>query len=222
MTETHSASVVTEHNEPEPRAGEITGVNHLVLHTASMEQTVNFYCGVLGLKVRATVSLSALGYRAGSGDELDCDRMYFFALPDGGLLAFAEIETFDGSPQESTFDFYWPSPEASTLQAAQSAKMDHLSFNVRSPADLDVVRERLIKAEIPCSEIQDNLTPPFVRSLYTRDPNGIPIEFSAFGWTDPEKWEALAGTTWYTDPDPVGEFIGFDDAEVGKGLPKMS
>jgi hypothetical protein len=52
---------------------------------------------------------------------------------------------------------------------------DHISFGVDSEEDLWELRDRLSAADIWVSDVIDH---GFIHSIYSFDPNGIPIEFS--------------------------------------------
>jgi hypothetical protein len=53
---------------------------------------------------------------------------------------------------------------------------DHVSFEVESEEDLWKLRDRLEAADIWVSEVMNH---GFIHSIYSFDPNNIPIEFSA-------------------------------------------
>ncbi|MEU1515166.1 VOC family protein [Streptomyces sp. NPDC005811] len=210
-----------EADRTERPLGEIRGINHLVLLTVDMDKTLDFYCGLLGMRVRASVAMdqAAAGIwrdSATAEEDIECKRLYFLEMPDGGLLAFAEVDKFDENDDYSAFDI-WPEERPAEAGKRVTRKMDHIAFNVASVEDLKAVREKLISAGIACTPVQDLRSSPFVYSVYAHDPNGTPIEFAAFGWTNPEKWNDLTGSPWYTDPDPAPSFRGFDDTLVGDG-----
>ncbi|MGE0383167.1 MAG: VOC family protein [Gammaproteobacteria bacterium] len=191
---------------PGHRPGEITGINHLVLVTDDMEKTLRFYCGVLGMKVRATTTNDAAHVGALRGFKRDFRKLYFLDLPDGGMLVFVEIPGADGRELHSTFDVWPDVPPA----GAVGQKLDHVAFNVRTVEDLKIVRTRLIEAGVRCTEVQELGSAPFVYSVYAHDPNGTPIEFSTFDWGDAARWQRLQGASWYNDPEPPPSFVPFD------------
>lgn len=128
-----------------------TGVNHLALVTGDMDATIRFWRDLLGLKI-----IAAMG-RPGF-------RQYFFALSDTDMIGFFEwddVEPIDekdhGAPVKGKFAF------------------DHVSLGVESEEDLWELRDTLDAAGFWVSEPVDH---GFIHSIYSFDPNGIPIEFS--------------------------------------------
>jgi catechol 2,3-dioxygenase-like lactoylglutathione lyase family enzyme len=127
------------------------GVNHLAMATNDMDGTIRFWRDLLGMRLVA--GLGQPGY-----------RHYFFQISDTDLLAFFEwprvkpVPPKDhGRPVEGPFIF------------------DHVSFGVESEDDLWELVDRLEAAGFHVSDVIDH---GFIHSIYTFDPNGIPIEFS--------------------------------------------
>ena len=177
----------------------ITGVNHVVLLTSDMDKTLQFYCGILGMKVKANTSrkVHTKGVMAVTKGY---ERLYFLDLPDGGMLAFGEVKGQDARAFPSLSSALWPTP---ATVAEMPTKMDHLAFNVNSLAELQALREKFVACGIPCSPIQQLESSPFVCSIYMYDPNGIPIEFATWDLGNKERWARLANEPWYRDPEPV-------------------
>ena len=128
-----------------------TGINHLAMVTADMEKTVHFWRDLLGM--RLLVGLGHPGY-----------RHYFFEISDQDMIAF----------------FEWPGvePIAEKDHGAPvrgPVAFDHLSFGVASVAELGRLKSLLEENGFWASEIIDH---GFILSLYSFDPNNIPIEFS--------------------------------------------
>ena len=69
----------------------LRNVDHLALNTTDMRQTVEFYCGVLEMRlikvVRTPADLSKSQKRARHRPSL---RHYFFDMGEGGMVAFVE------------------------------------------------------------------------------------------------------------------------------------
>ncbi|NTV42727.1 MAG: VOC family protein, partial [Syntrophobacteraceae bacterium] len=91
-------------------------------------------------------------------------RHYFFEISDTDLLAFFEWpgvepmpEKDHGAPVSGNFGF------------------DHVSFGVATEEDLWELKEKLEAADFWVSEVVDH---GFILSIYTFDPNNIPLEFS--------------------------------------------
>lgn len=129
-----------------------TGINHLAMVTDDMDRTVRFWRDLLGM--RLVGGLGSRGY-----------RHYFFEISDGDMIAF----------------FEWPGAEPigekdHGVPVQGPIAFDHVSFGVPGDDDLWALKDRLEAAEIWVSEVIDH---GFIHSIYTFDPNNIPIEFSA-------------------------------------------
>lgn len=127
------------------------GINHLAMATGDMDRTVRFWRDLLGMRLVA--GLGEPGY-----------RHYFLEISENDLLAFFEWpgvepvqEKEHGRPERGPFAF------------------DHVSFGVETEDDLYGLKDRLSAADIWVSEVIDH---GFIHSIYTFDPNGIPVEFS--------------------------------------------
>ncbi len=127
------------------------GVNHLAMATGDMDKTIRFWRDLLGMRLVA--GLGQPGY-----------RHYFFQISDTDLIAFFEwpgvkpvAKKEHGRPVRGPYIF------------------DHVSFGVEAEDDLWSLKDRLEVAGFPVSDVIDH---GFIHSIYTHDPNGIPIEFS--------------------------------------------
>lgn len=127
------------------------GVNHLAMATGDMDRTIRFWRDLLGMRLVA--GLGKPGY-----------RHYFFQLSDTDLVAFFEwpdvkpVSKKDhGRPVRGPFIF------------------DHVSFGVETEDGLWELKDRLEAAGFEVSDVIDH---GFIHSIYSFDPNGIPIEFS--------------------------------------------
>jgi catechol 2,3-dioxygenase-like lactoylglutathione lyase family enzyme len=159
MTETRL--VVRMETEAEP-AMRYYGVHHLALNTDDMKATVDFYVGVLGMKlVHAMRVPPGVGTGAGNRGNPPFEnlRHYFFDMGRDGLLAFFEIPK--GAKPKGDRDAI--------------AAMQHVSFAV-SPATGAEIRSRLEARGIPYLGPLEVL--PGVFSMYFFDPNGIRLEAS--------------------------------------------
>jgi len=128
-----------------------TGIHHLAMVTADMDRTIRFWRDLLGMRLVA--GLGKPGY-----------RHYFFEISPHDLLAFFE---WSGAEPVKEKDHGYP--------VAGPVIFDHVSFGVESVHDLWELKNRLELAGFWASEIIDH---GFIHSLYSFDPNGIPIEFS--------------------------------------------
>ena len=129
-----------------------TGINHLAMVTHDMAATIRFWRDLLGLRLIA--GLGREGY-----------RHYFFEISPHDMIAF----------------FEWP--EARPIKEKDHGvpvkgpvAFDHLSIAVQCDDDLWELKDRLEAADLWVSEVIDH---GFIHSIYSFDPNNIPIEFSA-------------------------------------------
>jgi catechol 2,3-dioxygenase-like lactoylglutathione lyase family enzyme len=127
------------------------GVNHLAMATGDMDTTIRFWRDLIGFRLVAGIGNP--GY-----------RHYFFEISDTDLLAFFEwpgvepLEEKDhGAPVKGSFGF------------------DHVSFGVEDEDSLWELKDKLDAAGFWVSEVVDH---GFIHSIYTFDPNNIPVEFS--------------------------------------------
>jgi catechol 2,3-dioxygenase-like lactoylglutathione lyase family enzyme len=134
------------------------GINHIALATADMDRTIRFWRDLLHMRL-----VVGLGRPGG--------RLYFFEISQNDLLAFFEWpqvkpvqEKDHGYPVKGPFIF------------------DHVSFGVETVEDLWTLKDR-IEAADPDLWVSEVIDHGFICSIYTFDPNGIPIEFS---WDVPD------------------------------------
>jgi len=127
------------------------GVNHLAMATGDMDKTIRFWRDLLGMRLVA--GLGKPGY-----------RHYFFEISKNDLIAF----------------FEWPGvkkvPEKDHGEPVSGPYIfDHVSFGVEREDDLWEMKDKLAAAGFWVSDLIDH---GFIHSIYSFDPNGIPIEFS--------------------------------------------
>jgi catechol 2,3-dioxygenase-like lactoylglutathione lyase family enzyme len=138
------------------------GVHHLALNTDDMKMTVDFYVGVLGMRlVHAMKVPPGLGTGPGNRGNPPFEevRHYFFDMGRDGLLAFFEMPK--GAKQKG---------DRNALGA-----MQHVSFAV-SPQSQARIRARLEQHKVPYDGPLEIL--PGIFSIYVFDPNDIRLEFS--------------------------------------------
>jgi catechol 2,3-dioxygenase-like lactoylglutathione lyase family enzyme len=128
-----------------------TGINHLAMATGDMDATIAFWRDLLGMRLVA--GLGRPGY-----------RHYFFEISPHDMIAF----------------FEWPGVEALPekdhgVPVQGPFAFDHIAFEVAGREDLWQLKGRLEAADQWVSETIDH---GFIHSIYTFDPNNIPIEFS--------------------------------------------
>jgi catechol 2,3-dioxygenase-like lactoylglutathione lyase family enzyme len=127
------------------------GIHHMAMATGDMDSTIRFWRDLLDM--RMVVGMGKQGY-----------RHYFFEVSSNNFLAF----------------FEWPEVEPAPLKdhgfpVKGPLIFDHVSFGVSAEDDLWKLKDNLAAAGFWVSEMIDH---GFIRSIYSFDPNGIPIEFS--------------------------------------------
>lgn len=137
--------------ERRPHVIKFTGINHLAMATGDMDRTLRFWRDLLGMRLVA--GLGRPGYRHYFLQISEQDLIAFFEWPDVQPVADKD----HGRPVDGPFIF------------------DHVSFGVEAEEDLWRLKDQLEAAGFWVSEVIDH---GFIHSLYSFDPNGIPIEFS--------------------------------------------
>ena len=128
------------------------GINHLAMITRDMNTTIRFWRDLLGMRL-----VAGLGGRS--------YRHYFFEISETDLIAFFE---WPGNQPDVTLKDHGVPPESPMI-------FDHVSIGVASMDDIIALKKKLTAAGFWVSEIIDH---GFIRSIYTFDPNNIPLEFS--------------------------------------------
>ena len=128
------------------------GINHLVFATRDMNMTIRYWRDLLGLRLIA-----------GIGDQNY--RHYFFELSEQDMIAFFEWPEVRPVPEKDH-----------GMRVRGPFSFDHLSIAVSTDDDLWELMARLDAAGFWVSEVMDH---GFIHSIYSFDPNNIPIEFSA-------------------------------------------
>jgi len=129
-----------------------TGINHLAMATNDMDSTIRFWRDLLGM--RLVVGLGRPGY-----------RHYFFEISDHDMIAFFEWPEVEKIPEKDH-----------GVPVKGPFAFDHVSIEVECDDDLWEIKDRLEAAGFWVSEVIDH---GFIHSIYSFDPNNIPIEFSA-------------------------------------------
>lgn len=128
----------------------LAGVHHPAFSTPDMDATIRFWRDLLGLRIAYT--------RGGPGD-----RQYFFALGEHDFVVFFEWPDVEPLPYRRHGE---PKPG--------EAGIDHLAIRVPEESALWELMGKLDAAGFPASDVIDH---GYGRSLFTYDPNGIPLEF---------------------------------------------
>ena len=129
-----------------------TGINHLAMVTDDMEATIHFWRDLLGTRLVA-----------GLGDGKY--RHYFFELSPADMIAFFEWRDAGKIPLKDH-----------GVPVKGPIAFDHVALGVPTGRDLVDLKQKLETAGFWVSEIIDH---GFIHSIYSFDPNHIPIEFSA-------------------------------------------
>jgi catechol 2,3-dioxygenase-like lactoylglutathione lyase family enzyme len=130
----------------------LKGIHHLAMATRDMQGTIRFWRDLLGM--RLVGGLGKKGY-----------KLYFFEI----------------CPQNYVVFFEWPDVEPVAekdhgIPFSGPMVFDHVSFRVEDDESLCALRETLHAAGFWVSDVIDH---GIIHSIYSFDPNGIPIEFSA-------------------------------------------
>jgi len=128
------------------------GINHLAMVTGDMDETIRFWRDLLGMRLVA--GLGRQGY-----------RHYFFEISEHDMIAFFEWPDVEKIPERDH-----------GVPVKGPVAFDHIAFGVEHDDDLWELKDRLEAAQFWVSEVIDH---GFIHSIYTFDPNHIPIEFSA-------------------------------------------
>jgi catechol 2,3-dioxygenase-like lactoylglutathione lyase family enzyme len=120
--------------------------------TKDMDRTIRFWRDLLGMRLVA--GLGKPGY-----------RHYFFEISEHDMIAFFEWPDVKNIPEKDH-----------GVPVKGPLAFDHVSFEVETDDDLWSLKGRLETAGFWVSEAVDH---GFIHSIYSFDPNNIPIEFSA-------------------------------------------
>ena len=160
---------------------EFTGIHHTAFATNDIEGTVRFWRDLVGL--RLVYAYGSPGY-----------RQYFFLISGDNRISFFEWENVEpvslrrhGDPITGPFIF------------------DHISIGVSDREALWEIMARLDSADFSCTDVIDH---GCFLSIYSYDPNGIPIEFSCdvpghdLFW-NPVMQDFASTSDFLTEPNPV-------------------
>lgn len=128
-----------------------SGINHLAMITGDLDRTIRFWRDLLGMRIIA--ALGRPGY-----------RQYFFEISEHDTIAFFEWPDVEPLPEKD---------HGAPVKGAVG--FDHVAIGVARQEDLWDLKDRLESAGFWASEVVDH---GFMQSLYSFDPNNIPVEFS--------------------------------------------
>ncbi|MBU3916026.1 VOC family protein [bacterium] len=128
-----------------------SGIHHTAFATSDMDKTVRYWRDLLGCKIVF-------------GLVEKHQKQYAFQIAKHMMVFFFEWEGVEplnpkrhGEPVKGPFAF------------------DHLSIHLDEQSDLFRLQDQLACSEQPVSDVIDH---GFIHSIYTFDPNGVPLEFS--------------------------------------------
>ncbi len=160
---------------------EYTGIHHTAFATNDIERTIRFWRDLIGM--RLVYAYGSPGY-----------RQYFFLISGNNRISFFEWDEVEpaslhhhGKPVKGPFIF------------------DHISIGVSDKEALWEIMARLDAADFPSTDVIDH---GCFLSIYSYDPNGIPIEFSCdvpghdLFW-NPVMQDLAGASDYLTEPNPV-------------------
>jgi catechol 2,3-dioxygenase-like lactoylglutathione lyase family enzyme len=154
---------------------DLRGYNHIALVCSDMQNTVDFYEGVLGFPLVKTLELGGHG------------QHFFFQVTENDGVAFFWFNDVEPpAPGIAGADWFagemTPSSAKGLSGKSAVGSMHHLSFDV--PHDqLEEYHRRLAEAGVEVSDIivHTGEAGEEISAFYFRDPDGIVLEFSAWG-----------------------------------------
>ena len=161
----------------------IRGLHHFAIGTTDMLKTKAFYTDLVGLPHSQT-------WREEFPDGPNRSKKYmhcFFELGDGSALAFFQFA-----------DGHRPPPGKLPATVFEH----HIALKMNSTREVLEMREKLTQANL-ASALMDH---GYCYSLYTRDPNGMLVEFAA----DPEGIEDVFVQKANTASDELAQWLGGD------------
>lgn len=150
------------------------GIHHLAMITDDMDKTIRYWRDLLGLEII---------WADGDGR----NRGYFFGISETSMIGF----------------FEWPEAKNAEMKehgtpTDQPKSFDHVAIGVERESDLEALQEKLTTAGYWVSKVNDH---GFIRSIYTYDPNNIPVEFCV-----EIKGKDIRKNPLITDPNPPSLF----------------
>jgi len=138
----------------------IDGLNHLALSVSDMKRTLEFYTGVLGLRLDGLFPMHGVPGAVHA----------FLDLGDGRQLSFIRFR----APKDRVEGLTYP---AHPGRSSAVGTMHHVALNVRDEATLLAVRDRVLASGRPVAGPIDH---GFCRSIYFKGPDEEQLEVSWF------------------------------------------
>jgi catechol 2,3-dioxygenase-like lactoylglutathione lyase family enzyme len=134
----------------------ILGIHHSAYLCRDAAETRDFYCDVLGMRMRA-----ALAIEKRPGTDIDMRYLHlFFEMEDGNYIAFFDL------PDSVKPDYF---------RQKDGMQDYHFAFELDSLAAQESFKERLEARGIP---VRGPIDHGFITSIYFHDPNGLQLEFT--------------------------------------------
>jgi len=159
------------------------GYHHLALACRDIQAIHAFYEGIMGFEL--------VKVEIGPVPEGGWAKHFFYRMEDDHkFIAFWELHDVPGTENFET---------NLSKAAGVPDQINHISFDVTDMDDLQRRKQQWLGAELDILEIDHN----WCHSIYTRDPNGILVEFCATtgSFTAEDRQTALNALT-----DPAPEF----------------
>ncbi len=134
----------------------IMGIHHSAYLCRDAKETRDFYCDVLGMRMRATL---AIDKRPGTDEDLRYMHL-FFEMEDGNYIAFFDL------PDSVKEDYF---------RNKDSMQEYHFAFELENLKAQKYFKDKLENYGLPVRGPVDH---GFVTSIYFHDPNGLQVEFT--------------------------------------------
>jgi catechol 2,3-dioxygenase-like lactoylglutathione lyase family enzyme len=167
-------------------------IHHVAITPADFKVSMKFYTDVMGFPLVKAVKRQAMG-----GEKAGWTKHVFFDTGHGSLLALWDLHLADLQPDA------WKASISEGLGLPWW--INHLAFSVDSLDALEQRKQHWLSHGQKVSEVDHD----FIRSIYTRDPDGNLVEFTvdtrALDESDRiEAEEILADDSPATEPDYSG------------------
>ena len=134
----------------------ILGIHHSAYLCRDAKETRDFYCDVLGMRMRATL---AIDKRPGTDEDLRYMHL-FFEMEDGNYIAFFDL------PDSVKEDYF---------RNKDGMQEYHFAFELENLEAQKYFKDKLENFGLPVRGPVDH---GFVTSIYFHDPNGLQVEFT--------------------------------------------
>ena len=136
-------------------------IHHVAITPKDFDASHRFYTEAMGFPVVAAVKRQARG-----GAAVGWTKHVFYDTGDGGWLALWDLHLTDLNDDD------WRAPISTGLGLPWW--INHLAFGVADLAALEERKQHWLSTGLKVSEVDHD----FIRSIYTRDPDGNLVEFT--------------------------------------------